>query len=370
MKKNFVIYLAGALLASACVYPYDADITSSVEKELVVDANILLGSTSTITLTYLQSLDADRQSSSTGYPVATVYLEDEAGNKYDAEGYIHTYTLNIPEGNAGKYRLTVICDSKTYRSEWVEPVQPPVLKDISFQADDYNVMVKLDMEDKGSGSGYAAVQFDEIWRFHTDYIRSYDYDPLKGTVNALPRPIDIHYWCWYKKNTQTIFLIDYSSMNSVVNGYVLNTFSRADMRNHQEYHIRVKLWNLTPEQYRYRKLLEENASIGGNLFSPEPGEVRGNVFCESDPDARVFGYVNVSAIAQTEKTLDDRYNKWTISTILDVPDPEDYQSLYERGYMPVDNVLGSNGNLGVGWGLARCYDCIEAGGTLEKPDFD
>ena len=23
-----------------------------------------------------------------------------------------------------------------------------------------------------------------------------------------------------------------------------------------------------------------------------------------------------------------------------------------------------------GWGLGRCYDCTQAGGTLEKPNFD
>ena len=370
MKKNSIIYIIGILLTSACVYPYDADIESSVEKELVVDANIVLGSSSTITLTYLQPLDLGKQGSNTGYPVATVYLEDEAGNRYDAQGYIHTYTLNVPEGNVGKYRLTVICDSNTYRSEWIEPVQPPVLKKVSFDADENSVFVKLNMEDQGTGSGYAAVQFDEIWRSHTDYVRSYDYNPETNTIIELPRPIDVHYWCWYKKNTQTISLIDYSSFNSVVNGYVLNSFSRADVRNHQEYHIRVKLWNLSPEQYRFRKMLEDNASIGGNLFSPEPGEVRGNVFCENDPDARVFGYVNVCSIAQTETTLDDRYNKWILVNRLDVPDAEEYPEWYAKGYMPVDDVLGSNGVLGIGWGQARCYDCIAAGGTLEKPEFD
>ena len=371
MKKNSIIYIIGILLASSCIYPYDADIDSSVKKDLVVDANIVLGNTSTVTLSYLQPLDVGKQSSASGYPIATVYMEDEAGNRYDAQGYIHTYTLNVPEGNVGKYRLTVICDSNTYRSEWIEPVQPPVLKDVVFQADEENVFVKMNMEDQGTGSGYAAVQFDEIWRFHTDYDRSYNYSPVENLIIELPNPIDVHHWCWNKKNTQTIDLIDYSSMDSVVNGYVITSFARADVRNHQEYHIRVKLWNLSPEQYRFRKMLEDNASIGGNLFSPEPGEVRGNVFCENDPDARVFGYVNVCSIAQTEKMLDDRYNKWTPVTRLEVPSAEEYLELYQKGYMPVaDGVVGSNGVVGIGWGQARCYDCIAAGGTLDKPDFD
>lgn len=368
--KNTYIYIICSLLAVSCVYPYDADIEAPVNQELVIDANILLGNTSTVTLTYLQALNIGVKDGNKAYPVATVYLEDEAGNTYNAKGSIHTYTLNIPEGNNGKYRLTVMCDGNTYRSEWITPVEPPVLKDVNFVADEDNVMVKLDMEDKGSGSGYAAVQFDEIWYFHTDYSRTYDYHPEDSTIEMLAKPIMDHYWCWQKNNSQTVSLIDYTSMNSTVNGFSFNVFPRSDSRNHQEYNIRVKLWNLTPEQYRYRKLLEENASIGGNLFSPEPGEVRGNVFCENNQNLRVYGYVNVSSIVQMEKKLDDRYNKWRVSYKLTVPEPDEYPVMYEMGYMPVEDVLQLDGSYKIGWGTARCYDCIAAGGTLEKPEFE
>lgn len=371
MKKN-ICYIIVSVLLTGCIYPYTADIEEGeVARDLVIDANILLGNTSYVSLTYLQPLDVGKQNYGfAGYPQATVYLEDENGQQYNATGNNGNYQLNIPETAGGKFRLTVNCNSQVYRSDWVVPVAPPEVKDISFSADEDNVYVKLSMQDNGSGSGYATVQFDEIWHFHTDFIRSYYYNEDQNSVGMLIKPDMSKYWCWMKNKSPLQKLIDYSSLGGKVDDYVFHVFSRSDGRNLDEYNVRVKVWNLTPEQYKYRKQLEENASIGGNLFSPEPGEVRGNVFCESNPDARVFGYVNISRVATLSKTLPSTYSKWHTTAILTEVDPEDWPKYYGMGYLPVEQMISQKGGTVVGWGHARCFDCVAAGGTLEKPLFD
>jgi hypothetical protein len=151
---------------------------------------------------------------------------------------------------------------------------------------------------------------------------------------------------------------------------VVQKFPRSDNRNHSEYDVKVKLWNLTPEQYRYRKMLEENASIGGNLFSPEPGVVKGNIYCENNPEVKVYGYVNIAKVTTYTNVLPATYSTWRVKYKLTEVASEDWPVYYGKGYMPVDLMLSDSGGEVVGWGEARCFDCIAAGGTLDKPDFD
>lgn len=370
MKKTF-IYIISALLTTACVYPYTADIESSANQEVVIDANILLGSKSTVNLSYLQPLEIGQRNNKYGSPSGTVYLTDEKGKTYPASGSNGYYTLNVPENVEGKLKLTAVVEGNTYVSDWVEPVAPPVITGVDFAADNTYVFVLLSMEDGGNGSGYAAFQYDEIWKFHTDYVRSYDFDDLNRVVFMLQDPADYHYWCWAKKQYGGQQLIDYTHLNGKVQDFIAVTFPRNDSRNHFEYNVRLKLWNLTPEQYKYRKMLEENASIGSNLFSPEPGEIRGNIHCENNPDIPVYGYVNITRVTMFTKTLPSTYNDWKPKYKLLELAQEDWFTYYQKGYKPITEMISESGTgTVVGWGEDRCWDCVAAGGTLNKPDFD
>lgn len=369
--KN-IVYLFAALALSSCVYPYNVEFTEEEGgKNLVIDANILLGNTSTIVLSYLEPLDVGRRGIIYNRVEGNVYLEDNTGQTYPAYDMYGVYRINpFPPKEDAQYRLTVLADGKTYRSDWIEPTAPPEITDINFTADNEVVYVNLSLRDDGQGSGYASATFEEIWKFHADFMRLYGYDPETDSVFMLMFPDDKHYWCWKKSVSNFQYSIDYSSVNGVVENMPFYTFTRTSPRNHQEYNIRIKVWNLTPEQYRYRKMLEDNERIGGDLFSPEPGEVRGNVYCESDETEKVFGYVNVSRVTMMDAKLDSRYDLWMPpKSLIDVPRDE-YLMRYESGYSPVEQMMAPDGGTVVGWGLGRCYDCILAGGTLEKPSFD
>ena len=201
-------------------------------------------------------------------------------------------------------------------------------------------------------------------------MQSYGYDEATGTVFPLMDATDYsHYWCWMKVVSASQDIISYIDLDNNVRNLPIHSFPRTDSRNHKEYHVRVKLWNLTPEQYRFRKLLEENASIGGDLFSPEPGEVRGNVYCESDPKEKVYGYVNISRVVYQDAKMGQEYLLTGKPAPLTYVAPEDYATCYSFGYQPVELYFTDNQWV-VGWGLARCFDCVAAGGTLEKPQFE
>lgn len=369
MRKTILYFLTVCTL-SACVYPFKVDLEEELGKHLVIDGVVLLGNTSTITLGYLEELDLAQQVHKYSRPAADVSVEEEDGRSYFASGEKGVYKIPpfyAPEGK--RYRLKVVCEGKTYYSDWVEPVNPPTITDVSISADEKNVYVKMSMEDSGNGYGYAAVQFEEYWRFHTDYIKMFYYDERFNKVGSLMNPDMSFYKCWKKNNSASQSIINYLEFDNKVQNYTVQEFLRINNRNHEEYHIRVKLWNLTEDQYRYRKLLETNASIGGNLFSPEPGEISGNVYCETDPAEKVYGYVNISRITYKDAALNDRYARMgTLYPLREVAE-EDYYDMYKKGFEPVFTLDTAHGPV-VGWGEARCYNCVAAGGTLEKPDFD
>lgn len=369
--KKMILLTFMVLLAGSCVYPYDVELEGEMKNTLVVDGNILIGNTSTVQLGYLQPLNVGQRGQSVSRPEGKVYLEEEGGAEIKGSGSAGMYTLpSFTPSDGSRYRLRVEVGGKTYYSDWIEPVKAPEIQDISFTADDDHVYVQVTMRDDGSGEGYAATQYEEMWKFHADYIQMYTYDFRTNSIEPLLLPDSSRQLCWNKDRTYLQELINYVELDREVKNYTVHQFLRTDRRNQDEYHIRVKAWNLNADQYRYRKLLEENGSIGGNLFSPEPGELNGNVYCADDPDEPVFGYVNISLVSIMDGVLDSRYEKYRVKEPLIPVSPADYAYMSSLGYSPVDMVEVEGGEPVVGWGKARCYDCVAAGGTLEKPEFD
>lgn len=378
MKKT-LFYIAMALAVGSCVYPYEVELGNEVQDALVIDANILLGTKSTVTVSRLQPLNVGSVVPTVGVEknisTATVYLEDDASARYNATYKDGKYTIPafpyIPDGGSERqYRLTVELNGKVYRSSWITPEEAPVIKDISFVPTQDEIIVTLDAEDKGSGHGYAAVSVEEIWRFHAEYARMYIFDPDSLTITALFGPDLSRYWCWKKEVSPKQSTVVYSDKDGHINAYPVFSFLRANNRNHDKYELRMKVWNLDEEQYKYRKLLEENGQVGTNLFYPEPGDLVGNLSCETNPSEKVYGYVNVSKVTVKDVQWKSTYKKMGALTPLMEAKPSAYLTMYNNGYYPIDNFINSKGENVLGWGQARCFDCTADGGTLEKPSFE
>ena len=213
MMKKTLIYLMMALSLSACVYPYDVELDGNVEPSLVIDANILVGSTSTVRLSYMQPVDVGLRDRPSGSISGLVYLEDESGNTYQGSNVNGVYTIDSFEARENqKYRLSVVYDNRVYRSEWIEPVAAPEITDVQFSATDSQVLVLLSLKDN-NGSGYAAATYEEIWKFHADYLKTFGYDESTNSVSSLMAPDDSLYWCWNKKVSGSQVVIDYSSLH-------------------------------------------------------------------------------------------------------------------------------------------------------------
>ena len=423
MKKSLSI-IAVLALATACIYPYQPDLEDAPEGVLVVDGSILPGEQSVVRIGYMTSLwpkkaDPDdgpmqgylfsNYAGGYGYgylqgpAVSRIWAEDDAGGVYEGtlsassspslyeygwSWYNPLIPYTLPTENAPtdrSYRLCITAGDRQYSSDWIKPLAPPVLRKIDLKMNkaktDVQVLVSLD--GGSDATGYALLSFDETWRFHADYYPNFQYDPATNSVTERYFTWE-RYWCWKHADSGTQTPVDFTGMSSSgLKEYPLQTFSRYDSRNHQRYSIRVKARTIDKNTYKYLKHLEESLEAGDNLFTPNPGELAGNMRCETDPDQMVLGYVTV-AISSSMRAFSDM-GHFLLSRRSDpyalvypdayprMPEMPCWPDYYKMGYMPVEeNTLPEpmNTELGpYGWAALNCYDCIAAGGTQARPDF-
>jgi len=371
MKKT-IIYIAAAVLAASCVYPFDPEINAEAERNLVVDGSIIIGGTSTINLSYVSSLKATGESLMR--PGGRAWIEDSGGKVYSSgtsvvsdKIYINTESLKPGQ----QYRAVIEVDGDKYTSDWVESDSAPEINGISFTCDDNLVHVWADVKVPESRSGYVGFSYEECWEFHTDYYPEYDINPESMVISPLMFPWP-YYWCYkYDKSKQNV-LWDYSSLeiNDSYNFHI-RSFPRTDSRNHKRYSILIRAFAMSKDAYLFIKNTQEMSQLGGDLFTPEPGMLEGNVHCENDPLKQAFGYVMACEAASKREYLNGIYLQSVyLSDAIFVPvDPEEYAIYYnDRNYRPVKKIMAEEGSF-IGWGPARCINCLEAGGTQVRPDF-
>lgn len=365
--KRVLLYLISMAAISACIYPFEANLPESSEPRLVIEGSIRIGEYSDVSIGYVYPLDSYRAQI---FPVIKVSVEASDGTVYNGmRGADRTYRINTSAASPDlSYRLVVRVGEKVYSSDWSTPLPAPVITGTDIWADEEQVFVTADLSAAPGTSRYIAVRFEELWNFHSDYMKLYDYNPVSNTVYMLDFPSTLLYWCWmYAENNKDI-LFDANKTGGKLEDVVVLSFPRSDNRNHKEYNVRIKARSLSEIEYRYLSNLETSSRNVGDLFSPEPGDVPSNIICETDASEKVYGFVNVCiTVSATDKTDDAFYIRKIPGSIIDV-DPENYLKFYNSGYSPVAMMVSPAG-VGVGWGLPRCYDCTAAGGTLEKPAF-
>ena len=71
-----------------------------------------------------------------------------------------------------------------------------------------------------------------------------------------------------------------------------------------KYLIRIHQNSLSADAFRFFELLNNQLSIGGNLFDPPPATLRGNMINTDEPNSPVIGYFYASQVATDSIFLD------------------------------------------------------------------
>ena len=385
--RKFLCIAALLICAAACIYPFDPDLGEAPKGILVVEGDIIVGGTTIIRLGTMESINSgarhsDAPSGMTAEQAAAhVWVEDSDGGVYEghlADNRSPQFIIDTENAPADKeFRVCVEIYDARYSSDWSPALQGPEIKDIVFTPNDRSVFVCVSLDGGPEATGYVALSYDETWEFHAEYTLEYVVDTASWTV-VIPMnpPRQENYWCWRSSDNHISYPLDFTGMGSNgVTAYPLFSFYRSDNRNHKKYCVNVKARTISKKTYQYLSHLDETSSGSGDLFTPNPGELPGNLRCETDPERQVLGYITASRITSKRAFMDSRYHILVRPEIgaLSFITQDLYPNYYFAGYLP----LAENPNHSTeddlerlyGWGPMRCYDCVAAGGTKEEPDF-
>lgn len=372
--KKFACYILLAMVAAACIYPYEAELPSNTPKTLVVYGDIIIGGLTQIDLGYVQPLGKDMSDKDLSYPEGSVRIENDRGQYYlgmpAKKGHFTLNTTNAPED--ARYRVIIkLKDGMEYTMPWTGVNQAPEITDLSYTHDNDFLRLNLSMDSRDTVRNFS-LSYDEVWEYHADFKPDYLY--VGGRSFEYGPKFESLYYCWNSSSSAepVIFSTEDTAANKVEDNNFL-TIGISDYRIMYLYSITVTLRGLTHEARTYLEHVRDFSTLTGDLFSPTPSEMRGNLTCVSNPDEPVLGYVSVCELATRQIYIDGTgiyRGRYDPDDLLFEPEPDesgvlDYDMLY-KFYSPVKMATPQGPLL---WGPKRCVDCRVWGGSKSKPDW-
>ena len=394
MKKPvnlLLLALAALMLAAGCTYPFQADI-EQMDDVLVVEGNIVIGDRTVIALSKMVPLGT-YEKDGTSYPDPTTYqkasianfsawIEGEDGVRVDATGndplYFDTRELRPDQ----RYRLCLAdgSGSDTYESDWVEVLGAPVIDNISYNNRGYALQVTASMH--SDESPYFSISYDERWEYHawtwTDWVyekNDYSAEPTISYSNE-----NRFFRCWDHSDyarSRTMSAEAYEG-NQLVD-YPIVSFNRYDPRISVLYNLQLRACLISPESYQYWQNMDKISKPNGDLFTPIPSSMRGNLHKVGDPTAQVLGFISASTATYTSYFIDndetgfyaapyEQQKKVQELRTQTGMNPDDWTRAYRTGYWPFLPNSDINGNIiGYTWIAQECVDCRMQGGSINRP---
>lgn len=372
-----------ALSAVSCIFPFKPE-PEDESGTLVIEGDILIGNYSTVSLEYTSAMSTPTLKK---VPVGgRVWVEDDAGRIYpgteDAEKP-GTFTVDTRSAKVGpQYRLCVQNGEtgREYYSLWEEALPAPVIDSLSYILNYDRAKLDVAISMHAQNSSYFRWRYTEDWEYHSVHYARLKYIP--PSVDRYGRPTsngqlvlndEDTYVCWSHKNSTEIMI--FSTENQTDDRFVdleFHTLAQTDVRISQAYRIEVTLHPLTRDAYLYWDNIKTNSEYGGDLFSPTPSEMVGNIRCAQDPDERVIGYVSVAEPTSKHLYVLNKDNHFYDGRNRDESfvelGPSQWYDYYKDGYLPYDYYR--YGDISdTYWAPERCVDCRLNGGTNQEPDF-
>lgn len=142
-----------------------------------------------------------------------------------------------------------------------------------------------------------------------------------------------------------------------------------------EYSILVKQYAITADAYQFYQLLRVNADQLGDVLSPEPSTVTGNIECITNPGEKVLGYVSAGTV-QEKRILINRYDlhSWSYNYFMTCHyigvGPSQYGYYFDTlGYLYVPIQLNQGLAGLVSETSQSCANCLTQGGVNIIPPY-
>lgn len=393
--KKIALYLAGLLLTASCIYPFEPE-TPPVDRCLVFEGNLVIGESSTMSVRLLQPLSGSIVTDTDTWNInGEARVECTDGTVINGVPRLRgsnevAFIFNLTNASAKEaYRVWFTDDEtkKVYRSNWMKVEKAPLIERIDFVPDDKNVKVRLTLTGPTDDTRYFCWTYTEDWEIHSDFLPLYLYrygvDPynIRGLAYEEIQGEYDKYYCWNRASSKELFVADTRDLNSrTLPARQIAEFGRTTPRCQELYCISVTAYGISADRYAYIHHMNEVSNIQGDLFSPNPSAMRGNLRCEQDSTELVLGYVGVCQTTMTRAFFEGtRYYTgrvdYSVRFFPNLSEPLEAES-NEKGYdyfymldnRPLYLVADENGDEKMQWAPRRCVDCT-VHGTKNKPSY-
>ncbi|MBR1538397.1 MAG: DUF4249 domain-containing protein [Bacteroidales bacterium] len=387
-KLHILTLILAALLTGACVYDFTTDLAGD-EGILVVEGDILIGDLTTIRLSRSIKLSGSDQ---VDRVPGACYVEASDGTRYGNGSPV------IDTRNADpllEYRLLIETGGRRYASEWAPVLPAAPIDSLSFSISADRTTMTVEVSTHGSAENrYYRWIAEETWEYHAPFQASHYFVQSGRMLNGERAARDTvaqyengenSYFCWSSALVKDVMVAstDQLSENRLVRQplYRMNCYEE---RISYYYSVLLKQECISETAYRYWTMLDRNSTDVGGLFSPEPYEMRGNVFNEDDPSEMVLGYISVSSPASTRYFIQSSKMMFPKTHRSDYDfepvyvQKTEWRNYYRSGYdvymIHTDEAAGSGiesaDDYEFDWLPARCVKCwLSGSGSKAKPDW-
>ena len=401
MRKLPLLFVLLLFIISSCIEEYNSAVSqnASFKPELVIQGRIQSGGETIIYLTHTQPLSCEETVDSIFNAKISVVGEngyESSLAEYDIENNCYVIDTRELPANAS-YSLKVNLDGETYQSEYMNVLESPAIDTLTYKEHNNEsfrgISLHVSAHNKNDASRYYLWTYEEDWEFHAPI----DIIGIGGGVLVYDKTfykfseanIYNHYlYCWKHNTSANIHIYDTSLLDeNIVNDVELFRIPNDDIRISYIYSVLVKQLCLDEKAYSYYRTLEKQAEESSGLFTPMPIEIKGNVFCTSNPNINVKGYVLASSVSYKrlfiyESDFKDIHSEYEGDCIILTPDetqpswPEYWGTLVDKfgavaltangNFYPYNNPDYMNNKLY----QRECIDCRSVkGSTKKRPDF-
>jgi len=374
--KRSILYIVLGILISACVYPIEVE---SIENEKIIsmEGDIILGEYSTVNVRYVQNLDYIKSEDMEERPDGICWIEDNKKFRYtpvkSGNGVFVFDTRSLSKNKNYKVCYQDNSTGHTYSSTMLSVITAPTIDRLYYTLDENNVNISIDLTGSKNNRHFRW-DWTQTWEYVADFAPNVYFDLEDQTVKYIyenkASNYD-YYYCWNSAGYKDIGLGSVPSLQQEINLKAQDVLSidRSNKKLSSLYRIEVEARGISYGCLQYLQNMKKNSSTTGDLFSPSPSNMTGNI-TSSQEDETVFGYINVCTIARDTLYIDytDAYIQKNMEPYLFIPDLSgmtDLLGYYNFGYRPVITEYETGITY---WAPKRCIDCRDYGGTKEKPE--
>lgn len=374
MKSRFTVLIL-VFCGFACRQNYDPPVISSGAVFLVVEANLNPQGMTSILLTRSVPLGKGSAIKPESNAQVTVEGRDNSIRALASIGNGRYNNSNLGLTVGEDYRLHIkTTDGRDYLSDYVKARKSPVIDSIGYELESKGLRVQAYAHDVTKQTRYYRWDFDETWEIHSQFPSIFIYDVPTKKIRPRVFPDEDVAICYKYETSSTINLANSTKLlDDIIYKAPVQFIPSGSEKLGVRYSMLLRQYGLDKEAYNFYELMKKNTEEIGNIFSPQPSEVRGNIRNPNDAKEYVLGYVTASTVEEKRIFIVIPWNFRQLCSSVKVPDnpdsinyffgPGGYLIPYEynpQPAIPPPYYMGSE---------LPCVDCTRRGGNLTRPSY-